>query len=215
MKKIIITTLLAILLISCSSNIVKYTYSFEEAKSQESDFKYEEILYGRYRYLYSDKNIELLFDFDPNEIGIQVKNPSMETIRIIWDNVYLETDFDPIKKFNLSHTNRLQEDISLSDSTVANYEKSKLIKQKQKEDTIYITKPTIVLPGMTFSDVIVNKERGFFMPYEMKDETILSNSASAMKDKNIILHFSYKVNSKLINTSFRLRIKDYSLLQKG
>lgn len=203
------------LLTSCSTNIVRYVYSFDEVISDEADFKYDEIIFGRYRHLYSDKNIELLFDIAPYEIGIKVKNPSRDTLRIIWDNVYLTTDFDPIKKFDLIHTNRLQELISLSDSTIEDYEVLKILKQKRTEDSIYIIKPTIILPGMTFSDVILNKRNGFFMPYEMKDETMLSNSASAMKGRSVILYFQYKVNSKLIKTSFKLGVKNYYLLRKG
>lgn len=212
MKQSIFLILLAIVLNSCSSNIVKYVYLFEEAKSEETDFRYEEITLGRYKYLYTDKNVEFLFDFDSNEIGIQVKNLSVDTLRIIWDDVYLGTDFDPIRIFNLVHTNSLQDQKSTSDSAVNNYEVSK--QNKHNEESIYITKPTIVLPGMTVSDVLINKAKGFFMPYEMKDETMLSNSASKMIGKNMTLYLAYKVKSKLIKTSFRLRVKDYYLLQK-
>lgn len=212
MNQSIILIFLALILTSCSSNIVRYVYSFEEAKSEEIDFRYEEKTLGRYKYLYSDTNVEFLFDFDSNEIGIQVKNLSVDTLRIIWDHVFLETDFDPIRIFNLVHTHIPRDQNLYSDNAVENYKISRQI--KNREDSIYITSPTILLPGMTVSDVLVNKAKGFFMPYEMKDETILSNSASKMIGKNMTLYFAYEVKSELIKTSFRLRVKDYYLLQK-
>lgn len=206
-----------VLLSSCSSNhVVKYVYSFDNVITDEPDYLKKDIVFGRYRNFYSDKNIELLFDFDAYEIGIQMKNKTWDTLRIIWDDIYLETVINlNNKKFKLAHTNLAQNNISLADTTIKDYEVLKLIKEQQLKDTTYNIRPTIVLPGMTISDVMVNKEQGYFMPYEMRDTTTLNKSALETINKNAALHFKYKINSKPVGLVVNLRIKDYYILRKG
>lgn len=205
-----------VLLSSCSSNhVVKYVYSFDNVITDEPDYLKKDIVFGRYRNFYSDKNIELLFDFDAYEIGIQMKNKTWDTLRIIWDDIYLETDIDSIKKFKLVHTNFKQQNISLADTTIEDYEILKLIKEQQLKDTTYNKRPTILLPGMTISDVMLNRDQGYFMPYEMLDTTALNKLARNTVNKNVALHFKYKINSTPVSLVIILRIKDYYILQKG
>jgi hypothetical protein len=216
MKKAFLFVVLIVLITSCSSNhIVKYVYTLDNVISEEPDYVKKDIVYGRYRNFYSDNNIEMLFDFDSYEIGVQFKNKSWDTLRIIWDDIYLETNIDSIKKFKLVHTNFKQENISLSDTTIEDYLVLKLIKEQQLKDTTYNIRPTILLPGMIINDVILNKDQGYFLPYEMRDTTSLNKLALNTLDKSAALHFTYKINSKRVSVILNLKIKDYYLLRRG
>ena len=214
MKKIFISILVTGVILSCTStNVVKYIYSFENV-DQLSNTK-KEILFGRYRYLYSDKNVELLFDFDPTQIGLQIKNPTWDTLRVIWDDIYLETDFDQKKRFTLVNTTRTPENILLKDTTIENYDVLKLIKELQKQDTVYTLRPTIILPGMTIVDVLLNKDKGYFLPYEMGDRSKLNSDAEKLKEKNLIIYFKYKVNKEEVTVPLKLKVKDFYIIKQG
>jgi len=214
MKKIV-GFLLVLLLMSCSSKyIIRYVYEPGD-ESIKSKNVLEKTLYGRYNFYYSDKDFELYFDINPYEVGLLIKNISRDTIRIIWDKAYLETDFNGKQKFKLIHTNREQEYISLKDSTVKNYEKLKAIKRLQEEGRSYVIQPTIVLPGDIFEDRIINSEKKDFYPYIIKKKKLFDSTTKELMNKNIILYLPIKENDKLKELSFTIKVKDMYMVKKG
>ena len=216
MKNVVISLFISTLLLSCgTTNVVKYLYTFENIDKTQSDVIQKERIFGRYNYYYADNNIEIHFDINPYEIGIQVKNLGDDVIRLIWDDVYLITEIDENKKFNLKHTNLDQEKIDLRDTTIENYDQLKLIKDLQQEDTAYSVRPTILLPGMTIVDVLINKDKGYFLPYEQGNREKLKREAERMLNNIIILNFIYMKNDKKEVLPMQLKIKDYYILNKG
>jgi hypothetical protein len=216
MKNTICILLLSLILLSCSSNYVaRYNYTAETVSSEEAVHEFRDALFGRYQHLYVDNNIELLFDINPHEIGIHVKNPSWDTLRIIWDKVSFSMDIDSVQNYELKHTNFSQEKISLEDTTQHNYEALKLIVDLRKQDTTYIQSPTVILPGFTITDVLLSNSQDFFMPYEMRDENKLSEAASIIQDKYAILNFPYLINSKQVNLKLKLKVNYFQVLKHG
>lgn len=216
MKNLVISLFISILLLSCATtNVVKYLYTYENIDKTQSDVIHKERIFGRYNHYYADKNIEMHFDINPYEIGIQVKNLGDDVIRLIWDDMYLITGIDENKKFNLKHTNLDQEKIDLRDTTIENYDQLKLIKDLQQEDTAYSVRPTILLPGMTIVDVLINKDKGYFLPYEQGNREKLKREAERMLNNIIILNFIYMKNDKKEVLPMQLKIKDYYILNKG
>lgn len=214
MKKL--TGLLMVLfLVSCSSKyIIRYEYE-TEGNISNNKTAIEKTLYGRYNFYYSDKDFEIYFDINPYEIGLLIHNIKRDTLRIIWDEAYLETDFNKKQKFRLTHISREQEYISLKDTTVENYEKLKIIKSLQEEDKSYIVQPTIVLPGDTFEDRIINSEKKDFYPYVIKNKTSFEEASTKLMDGDIVFYLPLKVNKKLKKLLFTIKVKDVYLLKKG
>ena len=213
MKKVIAVIIL-LLFVSCSSQyIVRYEYTLEDV-SPSDNATFDNTLYGRYKYLYNDKDMELYFDIAPYEIGLFIKNIDHDTLRIIWDKAYLETEFNGNEKFKLTHTNREQEYISLKDTTKDNYQKLKVIKRLQETDKSYHTKPTIILPGDSFVDRIHNSEKKDFYPYVISKNESFESITERLKNKNIILHLPIRVNNNLKNLIFTIKVEDIYKIQQ-
>lgn len=216
MKNLVIILFISTLLFSCgTTNVVKYLYKFENINKTQADVIHKERIFGRYNHYYADNNIEMHFDLNPYEIGVQVKNLSDEALRLIWDDIHLVTGIDETKKFNILHTNLTQEKIDLGDTTIENYDQLILIKELQKEDTAYSVRPTIILPGMTIVDVLKNKDKGYFLPYEQRDREKLKREAEKMIDVLIKLNFIYIKNDEKEVLPIQLKIKDYYIINKG
>lgn len=216
MKNLVISLFITALILSCgTTNVVKYSYTFEKIDKTHTDVIQKERIFGRYNFYYADNNIEMHFDLNPYEIGIQVKNLRDEVIRLIWDDIHLVTGIDENKKFNLMHTNLVQEKIDLRDTTIGNYDQLIQIKELQQEDSAYSVRPTIILPGMTIVDVLKNKDKGYFLPYEQGNREKLKSEAEKMIDDIIILNFKYKNNHKLVVVPIKLKVKDYYIINRG
>ncbi len=212
MKKITFI-LLVFLLTSCSSQyIIRYQYTTENYSPKDNAI-FEKTLFGRYNLHYLDNELELYFDFAPYEIGLFIKNLKSDTLRIIWDKVYLETDFNKTEKFRLTHTNREQEYLSLNNKKNDNYEKIKIIKRLQQQDKSYKVQPTIILPGDNFIDRLVNSEKKDFYPYVINKNESFDIISKDVENKTITLFLPVKINNKLKKLSFTIKISDINIIK--
>lgn len=193
MKYFICATLMLVIVSCSSSYIVDYSYSAEKILSKFPNSNFQEILMGRYNLLYTDSNIILSFDMNPSEVGLQLKNIGETEINIIWDKTFLQSEFDPIKKFKLRP--------------------KEIVNGTSIKSTDFIIPPTKIKANEIITAILVNEKEGDFFPYSMGVKDILSNSANEIKGKSLVFNLAIEANNTIKEITLKTKITDYWILE--
>lgn len=215
MKMILINIFFLFLLAGCTNYISRYTFDYNRMDAPEMEYNSNSEIYAGYKHSFEDNITKLYLDCDPYRIGIYIINKTDYPLRILWDSVKVFSEYNPNIPITITHSNKSQDDIEIPDSSSSEYSKMIQLLKLRKEDSIYVIKPTIILPNETLMDEIIPAKNDYWLPYELNDKEILKSKAEEVVGKVIQTQLPIKIENEVKNYIFKFTVKDYQILKKG
>lgn len=215
MKMILINIFFLFLLAGCTNYISRYTFDYNRMDAPEMEYNSNSEIYAGYKHSFEDNILKIYLDCNPYRIGFYIINKADAPLRIIWDSVKVYSDSDEDVPISITHSNKSQEEIEIPDSSSSEYSKMIQLLKLRKEDSIYVIKPTIILPNETLMDEIIPAKNDYWLPYELNDKEILKSKAEEVVGKVIQTQLPIKIKNEVKNYIFKFTVKDYQILKKG
>ena len=222
--KVILVLLIITMLYGCSSYITRYGFNCEMGdglqlvQSSAKPSLIEEEAFGRYKFVLNDQFITLHLNCDAYGIGFYLINKTNNSVSIIWDSTRIYTEYNSIDSMDKNHqvsfytTNRSQDKIT-PDSESVNYEEQKFLLSIIRQDSLYLKKPSIILPGKNWMDELMCSNE-FLLPYKSTNLDTLEQHAKKMIGRKVKMEMYLKIEDNLKPYKFIFTSIDYSILRK-
>jgi len=161
---------------------------------------------------YTDKFINLGWSFSVNKIDMVLINISKMPFKVIEEESKI--CINNSKVYNLSHQDRRQNKLELPDSSDASFNDISILLNLQKADSLFVIRPTILLPKSVFSDAMIPLSNTIY-PYLDNDNFTLTFSSRGFVNSKMNLILPIKIDEKIFRYNLPFRIKNFQILRKG
>lgn len=215
MKTILVNIFFLFLLAGCTNYISRYTFDYNRMDALEIEYNSNSEIYAGYKHSFEDNILKIYLDCDPYRIGFYIINKADAPLRVIWDSVKVYADSNKDAPITITHSNKSQEEIEIPDSSSSQFSKMNQLIELRKEDSVYVIKPTIILPNETLMDEVIPKQNNNWLPYKMSDKEKLKNESDKVIGTKVELKFPIKIEDEVKTYIFSFTVKDYQILKKG